>query len=104
MGAPSTDNPQLTSKVVFLVLKQERFDDSGIVALAAWTTCDLSLITSTEDCKELLASSSEDELDEDELDESSLSESESTVCWSSVPSSGCSHLLVSIFGWSICSS
>ena len=35
MGAPSTDEPQLTSKVVFLVMKQERLDDSGFVALAA---------------------------------------------------------------------
>ena len=35
MGAPSTEDPQLTSKVVFLVLKQERFDESGCKALAA---------------------------------------------------------------------
>ncbi len=56
-------------------------------------TCDLSWITSTEDCEELFASSSEDELEEDELDASSLSESESGACWSSVPPGDCSHLL-----------
>ena len=31
MGAPSTEDPQLTSKVVFLALKQERFDESGFI-------------------------------------------------------------------------
>ncbi len=50
-------------------------------------TCDLSLITSAEDCEELFVSS-EDELDEDELEVASLSESESGACWSSVPSGG----------------
>ncbi len=67
-------------------------------------TCDLSLITSTEDSEELLSASSEDELDEDELDESSLSESDSMDCWSSQLSGGRSPLLESIFGWSIRSS
>ena len=80
MDAPSTEDPQLTSKLVFLAVKQKRFDESGFVALAAWITCDLSLITSTEEVEELIASSSEDELDEDELDVSSLSESESGAC------------------------
>ena len=69
MGAPSTEDPQLTSKVVFLVLKRERFDESGCVALAA-----------------LISSSSEDELNEDEPDVSSLSGSESGACCSLVPS------------------
>ena len=76
MGAPSTEAPQLTSKVVFLALKQERFDESGLVALAAWITCDLSLMTNMEELEEEISSFSEDELDEDELDVSSLSESE----------------------------
>ena len=80
MGAPSTEDPQLTSKVVFLALKQERFDELAFVALAAWITCDLSLMTRIEELEELIASSSEDELNEDEQDVSSLSESESGAC------------------------
>ena len=68
-------------------------------------TCDLSLITSTEVSEELFASSSSDvEPEEDELYVLPLSESECGACWSSVPSNGCSPLLVSIFGWSICNS
>ena len=43
ISAPSTEEPQLTSKAVFLAVKPERFDESGLVALAAWITCDLSL-------------------------------------------------------------
>ena len=66
--APSTEDPQLTSKLVFLTVKQERFDESGFVALAAWITCDLSLMISAEELEELISSSSEEELDEDVLD------------------------------------
>ncbi len=35
IGAPSTEEPQLTSKLEFLPVKQERFAESGFVALAA---------------------------------------------------------------------
>ena len=87
MGAPSTEDPQLTSKVVFLVLKRVRFDESGCVALAA-----------------LISSSSEDELIEDEPDASSLSESESGACCSLVPSGVWPGFLWSSFGVSICNS
>ena len=57
MGAPSTEAPQLTSKVVSLAVKQERFDESGLVALAAWITCDLSLITRIDELVEWVSAS-----------------------------------------------
>ena len=62
----------------------ERFDESGFVDLAAWITCDLSLMTSTEELDRLISASSEEELDEDVLGVSSLSESESGACSSLV--------------------
>ena len=71
---------------MFLAVKQERFDESGFVALAAWITCDLSLMISAEELEELISSSSEEELDEDVLDVSSLSESESGACCALVTS------------------
>ena len=77
IGASSTEEPQLTSKLAPLALKQDRFDELGFVALAAWITCDFSLMTSAEECCKLISSSSEEELDEAVLDVSSLSESES---------------------------
>ncbi len=82
MGAPSTEAPQLTSKGVSLAVKQERFDESPLVALAAWITCDLSLITRIDELVEWVSASSEKELesDDDVVDESSSSESESGAC------------------------
>ena len=82
MGAPSTEDPQLTSKVVFLAVKQERFDESGLMALATWITCDLSLTTRIDELVEWVSTSSEEELesDDDVVDESSSSESESGAC------------------------
>ena len=53
IGEPSTEEPQLTSKL---------------------------LMTSTEQLEELISSSSGEELDKDELEVSSLSESESGAC------------------------
>ena len=77
IGASSTEEPQLTSKLVFLARKQERLDELGFVALAACITCDFSLMTNTEEFCKLISSTPEEELDEEELDVSSLSESES---------------------------
>ena len=53
---------------MFLAVKQDRFDESGLVALAAWM-CDLSLITSIDELAESVSSSSEEELDDDVDDE-----------------------------------
>ena len=78
-GAPSIEEPQLTSKLVLLAVKQDRFDESGLMVLAARITCDLSLITSIDELAELVSSSSE-ELDDDVDDELSPSESECGAC------------------------
>ena len=101
IGAPSTEDPQLTSKVVFPCIEAGAFDESGLVARAAWITCGLSLMTRIEELEELI-SSSEDELDEDELDVSSLSESESGACCSLVTSGVWPGALGASFGATIC--
>ena len=73
----------MTSKVVFLAENQEPFDESGLAALAAWITCDFSLITRIDELVEWLSFSSEEELelDDDVVDKSSSSESESGACF-----------------------
>ena len=100
MGAPSPEEPQLTSKVVFLAVKQERFDESGLVALAAWITSFLSLITRNDEVVEWVSASSEEELesDDDVVDESSSSESGSGACGVVGATGG----FWSAFGGSIC--
>ena len=89
IDASSTEEPQLTPKLVLSATKQERFDELGCVALTACTTCDFSLITSMEEDVQFTSSSSEEELDEEVLDVSSLSDSQSEACGSLVsPSEG----------------
>ncbi len=70
IGSPKTAEPQLTSKLVSLAVKQERFDESGFVDLAAWITCDLSLVAIDEHV-EVVFSSSEEELADEVLEVSS---------------------------------
>ena len=64
MGASSTEGPQLTSKIAFLAVKLQRFDESGLVALAAWITHDL--VTRIDELIEWVSASSDEELEFDD--------------------------------------
>ena len=73
VGEPRADAPQLISNLVCLVMKQERLDDSGLVTLAAWTTCDFSLRTRTAGLVLNDSSSSSDDSESDDSEDEELS-------------------------------
>ena len=93
----------MTSNVVFLAVQQERFDEPGLVALAAWITCDFSLMTKIDDFAESASSSSDEEVaSDDEVVDESESESD-TGSFVGVLGAGL-VLFKSAFGGSICTS
>ena len=85
-------------------MKQERFDEPGLVALAAWITCDFSLMTKIDDFAESASSSSDEEVasDDEVVESESSSELESdTGSFVGVLGAGL-VLFKSAFGGSIC--
>ena len=86
VGDPRTDAPQLISNFVFLVIKQERLDDSGLVTLAACTTCDFSLMTRIAGPVLKDSSSSSEDSESDDSDDEELSSIGALDDWTGVTS------------------